>query len=100
MPRSRLQTISLNYSVPPPPAQLPPLDSLSDLDLDSVRVDKTCDQVRKRLQNLLDNNEYKTKKAMFEAMDVSSASFNRFMAQHGRDKGLTKILDATHIMVA
>ncbi|KAI9712945.1 MAG: hypothetical protein M1828_001504 [Chrysothrix sp. TS-e1954] len=70
---------------PPAPASIPPAHT--EPGFDSVRIDKTCDQVRKRLQNLLDNNEYKTKKALLEDMDVSGPSFNRFMGQHGRDKG-------------
>jgi hypothetical protein len=57
-----------------------------DDDLGDIIIDENCDQVRRKINRLIDSGEVKVKDFM-DAIHSSSVSYYRFMKQHGKDKG-------------
>ena len=51
-----------------------------------VYVNETCDQVRRRIKTFTKNGGIKVKE-FINTLNVSAASYYRFMRQHGKNKG-------------
>lgn len=60
---------------------------LDDYDVDGMPVDKNPDQVRRQIRRFLDNGGMKVGE-FCDALHVTNNSYNRFMQQSGRTKGL------------
>ncbi|KAK0748335.1 hypothetical protein B0T21DRAFT_278363 [Apiosordaria backusii] len=60
--------------------------SLDDIDLDGAPMDKNCDQVRRKINNLLDSGAM-TKTAFAREIGVSAKSLSGFLGVHGPYNG-------------
>ncbi|KAK4196958.1 hypothetical protein QBC40DRAFT_342359 [Triangularia verruculosa] len=60
--------------------------SLDDIDLEGATIDMNCDQVRRKINNLLDSNAM-TKTAFAREIGVSAKSLSGFLGVHGPMNG-------------
>jgi hypothetical protein len=61
-------------------------ENVCDDNDDNQVMDENCDQVRLKINKLIDSEEVDVKD-FISAIHVSLVSYNRFMMQHGKDKG-------------
>lgn len=62
-------------------------DDYSDDDLEGAVIDKNCDQIRRKIRNLIDSKEMKVGE-FCDAIGVSNKSYNTFLGQSGPSKGM------------
>jgi hypothetical protein len=62
-----------------------PID-LDDIDVDGMVIDQNCDQVRRKINRLLDSGST-TKTAFAREIGVGAKSLTGFLGTHGRDNG-------------
>ncbi|KAI9770063.1 MAG: hypothetical protein M1839_003291 [Geoglossum umbratile] len=53
----------------------------------TIEIDQNCDQIRRKIRALIDSGEVKIGE-FCKAIDVSNKSYNDFLRQNGRDKGM------------
>ncbi|KAK3303733.1 uncharacterized protein B0T15DRAFT_504901 [Chaetomium strumarium] len=63
-----------------------PAVNLDDIDLDDADIDKNCDQVRRKINRLLDSGGM-TKTAFTREIGVRAKSLNGFLGAHGQMNG-------------
>jgi hypothetical protein len=63
-----------------------PAVNLDDIDLDDAYIDENCDQVRRKINRLLDSGGM-TKTAFAREIGVSAKSLNGFLGAHGQMNG-------------